>query len=198
MFSPYNANNWPKEKLPLPEETRKKKKYLGYAAVVSSFLCLILLTKTCDSDHEYERMQEQVAISWWKMGEIQASLWRHNATDMDLHVVDPTGEKIYYRHKESASWWKLDVDKNAMRGSDTTNLDRINPVENITRSNPNKPPISWKYEVYVDFFATRDSIPSTEYTVYVKVWNTIQKLYWILSKNSEPKKVYEFTYPPTQ
>ncbi|NCQ82601.1 hypothetical protein GW750_07635 [bacterium] len=45
------------------KKLEKKRNTLGYAAVVSSFLCLILLTKTCDSDHEYERMQEQVAIS---------------------------------------------------------------------------------------------------------------------------------------
>ena len=59
-------------------------------------------------------------------GDLRISLSWFNYDDLDLHVIEPTGERIYFSHKNSRLGGKLDVDMNA--GSGTTR----NAVENIT------------------------------------------------------------------
>jgi len=43
-------------------------------------------------------------------GDVHITLTWDNATDVDLHVTDPSGEEIYYSHPASASGGELDVD----------------------------------------------------------------------------------------
>jgi len=43
-------------------------------------------------------------------GDVQINLTWDNYTDLDLHVIDPTGEEIYFGHSTSASGGYLDVD----------------------------------------------------------------------------------------
>ncbi len=43
-------------------------------------------------------------------GDVHITLTWDNATDVDLHVIDPFGEEIYYAHPRSASGGWLDVD----------------------------------------------------------------------------------------
>jgi len=46
-------------------------------------------------------------------GDVQVSVSWSDTSDVDLHVVDPTGEEIYFGHLTSASGGKLDLDSNA-------------------------------------------------------------------------------------
>ena len=46
-------------------------------------------------------------------GDIQVSVTWDTEADVDLHVVDPSGEEIYYGHRTSASGGELDIDANA-------------------------------------------------------------------------------------
>jgi len=43
-------------------------------------------------------------------GDVQVTLTWRSTADIDLHVIDPTGEEIYYDHDTSASGGQLDVD----------------------------------------------------------------------------------------
>ncbi|MEO6327248.1 MAG: hypothetical protein ABIT01_03565, partial [Thermoanaerobaculia bacterium] len=46
-------------------------------------------------------------------GDVQVSLsWDVNS-DIDLHVVDPSGEEVYWSNRHSASGGKLDLDSNS-------------------------------------------------------------------------------------
>ena len=36
--------------------------------------------------------------------------WNTNNTDVDLHVIDPTGEECYYRNRETKIGGKLTID----------------------------------------------------------------------------------------
>ncbi|HEY7028907.1 MAG TPA: hypothetical protein VH438_14940 [Gemmatimonadales bacterium] len=51
-------------------------------------------------------------------GDVQVSASWGDTTDVDLHVVDPSGEEIYFGHRNSASGGTLDLDSNAACGTD--------------------------------------------------------------------------------
>lgn len=74
--------------------------------------------------------------------ELQVSLIWNDIADLDLHVVTPRKEEIYFGHKESKCGGWLDVDMN-VRG------ESMEPVENVFwASSP-----SGKYKVFVRNFS---------------------------------------------
>ncbi len=46
-------------------------------------------------------------------GDVQVSVSWSDSSDVDLHVVDPSGEEIYYGNRTSVSGGELDLDSNA-------------------------------------------------------------------------------------
>lgn len=85
-------------------------------------------------------------------GVIRCSLAWFNSDDLDIHIIEPSGNKIFFgqrsNHKTTGN---LDVDMNA--GSNANSLD---PVENITWSNPNKMNAG-EYRLIVNNYDKRNS-----------------------------------------
>lgn len=59
-------------------------------------------------------------------GDVQVSLTWDSTDDLDLHVVDPSGDEIFYGDPISSSGGELDVDSNAACDQTSTT-----PVENV-------------------------------------------------------------------
>lgn len=79
-------------------------------------------------------------------GEIHVSLIWNDIADLDLHVITPSGEHMYFGHKESSCGGWLDVDMNASKVS-------LEPIENVFwASSPNG-----HYKVYVKNYNNRTS-----------------------------------------
>lgn len=78
-------------------------------------------------------------------GDVQLTLTWDSTDDLDLHVVDPDGEEIFWNARTSTSGGQLDVDSNAACGGTTTT-----PVENIFWPSGESP--DGHYEVKVNFF----------------------------------------------
>ena len=78
-------------------------------------------------------------------GDVKVSVSWNSATDVDLHVTEPTGETIYYGHPGSSSGGQLDLDSNPNC--------RIDGIQNEN--------IVWP----------EDMAPNGEYTVKVKMYN---------------------------
>lgn len=74
--------------------------------------------------------------------ELQVSLNWIDPIDYDLHVTTPSGEEIYFAHRDGASGGQLDLDSNAACG-----IDRINN-ENITWGSTS--PAAGEYIVELD------------------------------------------------
>ncbi len=92
-------------------------------------------------------------------GDVQVTLTWDTHTDVDLHVVDPTGEEIYYGHSESASGGELDHDSNA-----GCSIDGLN-TENVYWPEGGAP--AGEYVVRVDYYSACSVADPTNYTVVV-------------------------------
>jgi hypothetical protein len=93
-------------------------------------------------------------------GDVQISLSWNSDADVDLHVVDPSGEEIYYGSRDSLSGGELDLDSNAGCGSDSVRN------ENITWPVGRAP--AGTYRVLVDYWSSC-GVAATDYTVTVNV-----------------------------
>ncbi len=58
-------------------------------------------------------------------GEVQVGITWDTATDVDLHVIEPSGEEIYYSHSTSETGGTLDLDSNPGCSIDGINAENI-------------------------------------------------------------------------
>lgn len=58
-------------------------------------------------------------------GSVQVGITWNTATDVDLHVIEPSGEEIYYGHTTSATGGSLDLDSNPGCSIDGVNAENI-------------------------------------------------------------------------
>lgn len=106
----------------------------------------------CYTNAVTDSIKEQVKAAGGKVeGELRISLSWFNYDDLDLHVIEPGGNKIYYANKLSAfTGGHLDVDMNAGGGNTRK------AVENIIFPNRNR--ISeGKYQVIVNNYFLRET-----------------------------------------
>ncbi len=104
-------------------------------------------------------IQDQVTQAGGKNGEVQFSLVWKTITDLDLHVVAPSGERICYLNRRSRCRGDLDVDRNA---KETTR----SPVENIRWLKGQ--PESGHYTVIVHMYRLRDRRTAVKYDLMAK------------------------------
>ncbi|MFO0548682.1 MAG: hypothetical protein U0271_09855 [Polyangiaceae bacterium] len=125
--------------------------------------------------------------------DIRASLLWNSCHDLDLHVVPPSGEEIFYAHKRSACGGWLDVDMN-VRGETTK------PVENVRWAKGTAP--AGRYRIYVRNYSYRDdSRGPIDFRMEVELGGRLEHFEGTISPHSEtgPKsdvRVYEFDFDP--
>ena len=98
---------------------------------------------------EAEVIQEKVVEAGGKSGEVQFSLVWESKSDLDLHVINPAGDRIFYKSRFDRLGGALDVDCNA----DHRRLS-ASPVENVRWLQGD--PASGRYTVWVHFFRARN------------------------------------------
>lgn len=124
---------------------------------------------------------------------IRASLIWNTYDDLDLHVVTPNKEHIFYASRRSHCGGELDVDQNGGRPMTNT------PVENIRWAKGTAKP--GKYTVYVQNYAHHESqhrdIP---FKVELDIDGVIKTFEGVAKKNvtgpTSDIKAFEFTYEP--
>ena len=101
-------------------------------------------------------------------GDIQVSVSWSDTSDVDLHVIDPNNEEVYYSHLTSASGGHLDIDSNA---GCTDDSDALHPAgyhknnENIYW--PVGAAIPGTYKVILHYFSPC-GLSQTNYTATVQ------------------------------
>ncbi len=127
-----------------------------------------------------ERLDREGAGS----GDVQVSLIWYNINDLDLHIVCPSGERIYYRHSNSACGGELDVDMNA--GGQISNK----PVENAFW--PAQAAPRGKYQVFVHHYASNGARDPSRFEVVVKNGRSTKKFSGSVRRGDAMKRIYEF------
>lgn len=92
-------------------------------------------------------------------GDLQVSVSWDRPSDVDLHVIEPSGEEIYYDERTSATGGRLDLDSNA-----ACDIDGVNN-ENITWPEGRAP--RGMYTVRVDYW-DNCNVSATNYVVTVQ------------------------------
>ncbi len=119
-----------------------------------------------------------------KTGDVQVSLLWNNFNDLDLHIVCPSGEPIFFSHRRSACGGELDVDMNA--GGPTSNT----PVENIYWPHGGAP--NGNFSIYVHYYANHGGVDPTRFRVAVKVGSRTHTFSGSVSRGDPPKLIYTF------
>ena len=120
------------------------------------------------------------------MGVPHISLAWDNQNDLDLHVIDPNGEEIFYKHKKAKSGGMLDVDANARQPFTSQ------PIENIFWPVGVNAPRGL-YKVYVKYYAKHSDFQSSKYKVSILTENNNRiEFSDKLDKTKVKKLVYEF------
>jgi hypothetical protein len=115
-------------------------------------------------------------------GDVKATLSWNNLADVDLHVVDPYNEEIYYYHMSSASGGALDMDNRYGYGP-----------ENIFWPTGRAP--TGTYKVYVNFYSTGTSGASnrsSNYTVSIAAFGNTKTYTGTVTANSNKVLVATF------
>lgn len=92
-------------------------------------------------------------------GDLQISVAWDAFSDVDLHVIEPSGEEIFYDNRSSATQGQLDLDSNA-----ACEIDGVNN-ENVTWPQGSAP--RGLYTVRVDYYLGC-GVPSSNYVVTIQ------------------------------
>ncbi len=108
-----------------------------------------------------DSFEQRLAAAGARSGDVRVSLMWNNENDLDLHVLDPRGEEIFYLHRRSRSGGILDIDRNA-----SLPLTR-QPVENVYWPERGAP--SGTYRVMVNHYRNNGGVDPTEFVIRVLV-----------------------------
>jgi len=131
-------------------------------------------------------MAERLRQAGAKQGEVEIGLIWHNRNDLDLHVLDPRGERIYFGSRLSQTGGELDVDRNAGCGSPTDS-----PVEHVVwaREAPHG-----SYKVGVHHYSNCGVSDPTPFEVEIVYGDQKRTLKGSLSRGSPLLLIHEFQY----
>jgi hypothetical protein len=109
--------------------------------------------------------------------DLRASLIWNNTNDLDLHVITPAGEHIYYGAKQASCGGWLDVDMN-VRGETTK------PVENVRWAKGSAK--RGRYKVYVRNYAFHEADKKpTPFKVELEIGGTIKHVEGVISPSGQ-------------
>jgi hypothetical protein len=145
------------------------------------------LTENEVSDSIADRTDELRDSLGGDTGLITITLTWDTYDDLDLHLIEPSGNRIYFDNKVSSSGGTLDVDVNADGRAYTDNA-----LENIYYRGT---PPSGTYTVYVHFYKRVSSQQSIPYQVFVKMGNTKRNFSGTHSTQGSMHTIHSFIYP---
>lgn len=109
--------------------------------------------------------------------DVKVTLTWDNMVDLDLHVVDPNGEEIFFDHPMSVSGGKLDID----------NVDGFGPENIFWQDNT---ALIGEYKVYLNFYD--GSLQNSNYKIRVQAFGKIDQTFNGTISYGEVKSIVNF------
>ncbi len=119
-------------------------------------------------------------------GDVQITLLWSGRNDLDLHVIDPLGEELFYKLPTSTSHGELDIDSNLDCRSNMTD----SPIENIYWPFGKAP--TGQYQVHVVYFKQCTGQTVTPFSVRVLVDGETKNFDGTITFEGEEILVYDF------
>jgi chromosome segregation ATPase len=132
-----------------------------------------------NKDELFLRLEREKA----KFHDPHISIAWSNVNDLDLHVIEPSGEEISFSHRKSATGGELDVDMNA--GSQRSQ----EPCENICWPTGAAP--TGHYKVLVVYYSNHSAKDPTNYFLFARMLGKEFEFQGRISYGDKPH-VYEF------
>jgi hypothetical protein len=120
-------------------------------------------------------------------GDLVVSLLWQSVVDLDLHVIDPRGEEIYFENPRSLTGGLLEYEANASCFTATTE-----PLESIFWKADTAP--SGQYQVIVDFYGTCEDEAEQEFIVGVWIDGVLIEMVEGTIEHQALQLVHEFDY----
>lgn len=122
-------------------------------------------------------------------GDVQISVSWTGASDVDLRVIDPSGEEVFFGNLSSASGGTLDLDSNAACSIDNVNNENVVwPVGGAPRG---------EYRVIVDYWSDC-GVPRSDYVVTIQAEGQEPQIFSGSfvgpATSSVPAEITTFTY----
>lgn len=133
-----------------------------------------------------EDIQARIDTAEGTAGEIEIALVWENKNDLDLHVIDPNGEEIYWDHRSSQSNGVLDIDKNLDCKDNITS----EPIEHVYWAKEDAP--LGEYFVYVNYFKHCQDADPSDYKVQVKIGAEVESFTGSISNGDEKRLIHRF------
>ena len=127
---------------------------------------VVVIAVQDEAGHVSPWFQIQVVVVPVAQGELQVTLSWDQYNDLDLHVVQPDGEEIYYGHPQSDEGGYLDLDSNAGCSIDSVNNEHITYPDTAVI-------LAGEYIVRVDFWSNCDVPNPTHYSVTARRGGTL-------------------------
>jgi outer membrane protein OmpA-like peptidoglycan-associated protein len=145
-------------------------------------------------DEKNQELNRRLTREGAQTGDLQFSLMWNNLNDIDLHVVDPFAEEIYFARRRSSSGGILDVDMNVHYKKDRYS---DKPVENIFWPHGKAP--AGRYKVSVVHYKNHEAPgcnDPTDFTVRVRshAYDTLISGAISFTRWKAPMTVFEFDY----
>ncbi len=129
---------------------------MNQTLAVETFTIVIAIQTSAGAVSEHETIV--VSLVQVGTGKLQISCAWDQLNDVDLHLVEPNGQEIYYGSSISNNGGELDLDSNAACYLDYINNENITYSENAIVENG-------EYIVRVDFWSNCDITDNTNYSV---------------------------------
>lgn len=113
-----------------------------------------------ESDQVSQSILAELEVTSVGTGTLQVSLSFDNDKDVDLHLIEPNGDHIYYGNMMSSNGGELDLDSNPACSIDGVNNENIFYSEDAQLD-------AGTYNVYVDMFSNCDPSIATNFVASV-------------------------------
>ena len=132
-------------------------------------------------------VEKNIVIHQTGTGDIKISLSWDQPEDLDLHVIEPSGEEIYWKHPQSPSGGRLDLDSNADCDIDNVdNEDIFWPPGSAPRGT---------YKVRVNYFG-HCSAGAVNYIVTLIIGSEVKTFHggFNAAEQGQTRNITEFSY----